>query len=138
MNRFKLIILSLVSFSVSADVVVPTDRVTNRVVVRADTTSQSADVGSLRPGEQLEFIRNVPRWREVRLSPTETAFVTKSFTTVIDDPALDPAEIYWFKVRARDLSELQNMTEWSTELDAQVDSVNDASPPAPESRSWVV
>ena len=93
MNRFTLIILSLVSLSVSADVVVPTDRVTNRVVVRANATSQSADVGSLKPGEQLKFVRNVPRWREIRLSPTETGFVTKSFTTVIDDPALDRPEM---------------------------------------------
>jgi len=93
MKCFTLIMLSLVSFSVSADVVVPTDRVTNRVVVRAEATSQSADVGSLRPGEQLEFVRNVPRWREVRLSPTETGFVTKSFTTVIDDPALNRPEM---------------------------------------------
>ncbi len=91
MKCFTLIMLSLVSFSVSADVVVPTDRVTNRVVVRAEATSQSADVGSLNPGQQLEFVRNVPRWREVRLSLTKTGFVTKSFTTVIDDPALSRA-----------------------------------------------
>jgi len=68
-----------------ADSVVPTDGVSNRVIVRADSTSQSADIGSLRPGESLEFVRNVPRWREVRLSPIQTGFVTKSFTTVIDD-----------------------------------------------------
>lgn len=93
MKCFTLIILSLVSYSIFADVVVPTDRVTIRVVVRAEATSQSADVGSLRPGEQLEFVRNVPRWREVRLSPTETGFVTKSFTTVIDDFALNRPEM---------------------------------------------
>ncbi len=91
--KFIASLLLLASFLASADVVVPTDRVTNRVIVRAEDTSQSTDIGSLRPGEQLEFVRNVPRWREVRLSPTETGFVSKSFTTVIDDPALSRPEM---------------------------------------------
>ena len=68
-----------------ADRVVPTERVRSRAVVREQPTSQSADIGSLRPGESLEFVRNVPRWREVRLSATQTGFVTKSYTRVVSE-----------------------------------------------------
>ena len=79
--------ISLLAFASSAwaDRVVPSERVQSRVIVRESPTSQSPDIGSLRPSESLEFIRNIPRWREVRLSATQTGFVTKSYTRVVSD-----------------------------------------------------
>ena len=44
-----------------ADRVTPSDRVTNHVTIRAAATSNSADLGSLSPGETLPFVGNVPR-----------------------------------------------------------------------------
>ena len=38
-----------------ADRLVPTERVQNRVIVRESPTSQSPDIGSLRPGESLDL-----------------------------------------------------------------------------------
>ena len=72
---------------VYAELVVPTERVRNGVSIREGQSSDTRFLGLLRPGESLEFIRNAGRWREVRRSPTETAFVSASFTRVIsDDP----------------------------------------------------
>jgi uncharacterized protein YgiM (DUF1202 family) len=60
--------LTLCAPSAIADVVVPTADVTNRVIVRASASAQSAQVGSLQPGEQLDLIGSVPNWHEVRLA----------------------------------------------------------------------
>ena len=38
------------------DHVIPIDEVVTRVVVRATASSESADLGSLRPGEQAELL----------------------------------------------------------------------------------
>jgi hypothetical protein len=47
--------------------VVPSPDVTTRVIVRASASSQSAQIGTLAPGQQLELIGSVPNWHEVRL-----------------------------------------------------------------------
>jgi hypothetical protein len=52
--------LVLTSAQAMADVVVPSADVTTRVIVRASASSQSAQIGILRPGEQLELIGSVP------------------------------------------------------------------------------
>ncbi len=70
------------------DVVVPSDRVTSFVHIRAQPTSASVPRGQLRPGESLPFVRNVPRWREVTLSDGTTGFVSKSWTQVVVAPAV--------------------------------------------------
>ncbi|HYJ78633.1 MAG TPA: MBL fold metallo-hydrolase, partial [Longimicrobiaceae bacterium] len=71
----------------AADVVVPSPEVTTRVVVRAGPSSESADVGSLRPGEQAELLGSVPNWHEVRLADGTRGFVSKRWTRVIPGPA---------------------------------------------------
>jgi beta-lactamase superfamily II metal-dependent hydrolase len=77
---------------VSADVVMPTSEVTTRVVVRETASSQSAQVGSLRPGEQLELVGSVPYWYEVRLTATTTGFVSKRWTQVIPTAPAPPVQ----------------------------------------------
>ena len=70
------------------DVVVPSDRVTSFVHIRAQPTSASVPRGQLRPGESLPFVRNVPRWREVRLPDGTTGFASKSWTQVVTAAAV--------------------------------------------------
>ena len=60
-----------------ADVVVPSPDVTTRVIVRESASSQSAQIGSLVPGEQLELVGSVPNWHEVRLPNGTLGFVSK-------------------------------------------------------------
>ena len=45
-----------------ADVVVPIDAVSSRVIVRAQPTSDSTDLGSLHPGDEAELVGSVPSW----------------------------------------------------------------------------
>ena len=52
---------------VYADTVTPTADVSTDVVVRASASSQSAAIGSLLPGQELELVGSVPYWHEVRL-----------------------------------------------------------------------
>lgn len=73
------------------DVVVPADRVTSFVHIRAQPTSASISRGQLRPGGSLPFIRNVPRWREVTLADGTTGFVSKSWTSVVAAPVAPTA-----------------------------------------------
>lgn len=88
-----LLACGILSPSAYADWVVPTDRVVNRVVVREAPTSDATDIGSLRPGQRLAWIQDVPRWREVRLGDGQRGFVTKSWTEVIEATAPAAAEI---------------------------------------------
>ncbi len=82
-----LLVFTLLPIYAQADWVVPTDRVVNGVTIRAQSNSGSQNLGQLRPNERLEWVQNVPRWREVLLSNGNHAFVTKSYTRVIEDPS---------------------------------------------------
>jgi beta-lactamase superfamily II metal-dependent hydrolase len=70
-----------------ADVVVPAQDVTSRVVVRATASSSSTDIGSLRPGEQAELLGSVPSWYRIRLSNGVEGFVSKRWTRVMPGAA---------------------------------------------------
>jgi beta-lactamase superfamily II metal-dependent hydrolase len=70
-----------------ADVVVPSPDVTTRVIVRESASSQSAQIGSLVPGQQLELVGSVPNWHEVRLPNGTLGFVSKRWTQVIASAA---------------------------------------------------
>jgi hypothetical protein len=65
--------LALLLYSVagaSADTVTPTNAVTTRVVVRETASSQSNQIGSLRPGDQAELLGEVPNWYRVVATST--------------------------------------------------------------------
>ena len=62
----------LTSSAAVATWIVPTERVTNGVVIRSVPTSHGERLGLLTPGNCLDRIRDVPRWREVRLPNNET------------------------------------------------------------------
>ena len=99
------VLAGLLALPVFAERVVPSDRVTSGVTIRAEATTNSARLGTLRVGEELPFVRNVPRWREVRLSRTQTGFVSKSWTWVEPDAVLTPAAAG--ALPARDVDELR-------------------------------
>lgn len=80
-----LLTFSIVGSAAAADRVVPTEVVTTRVVVRANASSHSDDIGSLRPGENAELLGSVPNWYRVRLSNGVAGFVSKRWTRVIPD-----------------------------------------------------
>jgi competence protein ComEC len=71
--------------SQTADRVTPTDEVKTRVVVRASASSQTNDVGSLRPGESAELLGSVPNWHRVRLTDGVEGFVSKRWTRIISE-----------------------------------------------------
>jgi competence protein ComEC len=75
--------LVLTSAQALADVVAPSPDVTTRVIVRASVSSQSAQIGSLLPGQQLELIGSVPNWHEGRLPGGAQGFVSKRWTVVV-------------------------------------------------------
>src|SRR5262245_33864956 len=75
--------LVLTAIHAWADVVVPSPDVTTRVIVRESASSQSAQIGSLLPGQQLELVGSVPNWHEVRLPNGGFGFVSKRWTQVI-------------------------------------------------------
>lgn len=67
----------------AAPTVAPSARVERNVVVRSDPTTQSAPLDALDPGEALELVRDLPRWREVRLPDGRTGYVSKAWTVVV-------------------------------------------------------
>lgn len=79
----------LLSLPALAERVVPRDTVVSGVVIRAEATSQSAQLGSLSPGESLPYVDSVPRWHQVRLEGGQVGFVSKRWTEVVPDPVLD-------------------------------------------------
>jgi len=68
-----------------ADRVVPSDRVTDSVTVRASPSSDSAVVGKLHPGESALYLSAVPRWYEIELDDGSRGFVSKSWTDRVPD-----------------------------------------------------
>lgn len=54
-----LIPVFLLIVNANAELVVRTERVSTSVTIRADQSSASTQVGSLSPGESLEWIRNI-------------------------------------------------------------------------------
>ena len=69
---------------------VPSADVTTRVIVRASASAQSGQIGSLRPGEQLELTGSVPNWHEVRLPNGTPGFVSKRWTRVVPTSPAPP------------------------------------------------
>jgi len=58
--------------------------------IRASASSQSAALGSLRPGSEAELVGSVPSWYEVRLANGVLGFVAKRWTRVVSATAPPP------------------------------------------------
>src|SRR5262245_14890135 len=72
-----------IAVQASADAVVPSPDVTTRVIIRESASSQSAQIGSLVPGQQLGLVGSVPNLHEVRLPNGTLGFFSKRWTQVI-------------------------------------------------------
>jgi beta-lactamase superfamily II metal-dependent hydrolase len=77
-------VLLLLSTAAFADIVIPSPDVT--VVVRASASAQSAQVGTLRPGDQALLLGSVPSWYRIRLGDGTQGFVSKRWTQLVADP----------------------------------------------------
>lgn len=88
--------------ALAQDQVVPSERVTRFVHIREHASSASREIGRLRPGERVEFVRRVPRWHEVRLADGTPGFVSKSWTHVVpaQPPGADNLVIHFLSVGA--------------------------------------
>jgi hypothetical protein len=85
-SRVFLLLLGLKLISTAyafAGTVVPTNEVVTRVVVRAGTSSGTADIGSLRPGEQAELLAPVSELASSPPSKWAECFVAKRWPRVI-------------------------------------------------------
>lgn len=60
----------------------PSERVVTGVIIRAAPTTASDRIGSLLPGEELEYVGEVPGWNRVRLPQGPVGFVSKNWTVV--------------------------------------------------------
>jgi len=97
------IIFSLIFFgipqSILADNVVPSDRVTRYLRVRAGTSRNSETIGKLSRGESAEYIRSVPHWHYVRLNNGTEGYVHKSWTRLIPSATItQPLEVHFIDV----------------------------------------
>lgn len=71
----------LASPAAAQDRITPSDRVTTHVRIRAAAGETATEIGQLHIGEGLPLVRSLPRWYEVRLSESQTGFVSKSWTS---------------------------------------------------------
>jgi Bacterial SH3 domain/Metallo-beta-lactamase superfamily len=65
------------------DMVVPSDRVTGGLNVRAKPRTDSQILSVLTPGKQVEYVGSVPGWHEVVLDDGRHGFVSKSWTRIV-------------------------------------------------------
>jgi len=84
---FATLLLVLVPLTGRADLVTPSNRVTTHLIVRAQPSGQSAQVGTLQPGERADLLERVPRWYKVRLPSGQEGFVSKSWSAVLPESA---------------------------------------------------
>ena len=80
MHRFWFLIIFLSSGAALADTVTPSDRVRTGVNVRAQATSSSEPIATLRPGDVVDYLDSEGRWYQIRLPDNREGFVSKSWT----------------------------------------------------------
>lgn len=70
--------------------ITPSERVMRNVVVRAGPSTSTASIGALQPGDEADFIAEVPGWYQVRLADGQVGYVSKAWTIARPDSALQP------------------------------------------------
>ena len=86
MRRFLALAPALALLSTAparADVVVPSDDVSTRVIVRESASRHSRDIGSLLPGGRAAHLGSETAWRRVRLEDDTFGFVSEAWTRVV-------------------------------------------------------
>ena len=82
MRHLILLLIALVCAApaFAQEVVVPSDRVTTHVNIRAAPDADSMEIGQLGIDQSLPRIQSVLRWYEIRLPDGRSGFVAKSWT----------------------------------------------------------
>ena len=75
--------VAAVAATAQAQEVIPSEKVTRRVILREAATQRSADVGSFRPGERAELLEAGDDWHHVRLPGGDEGFVSAAWTVVV-------------------------------------------------------
>jgi len=76
--------ITIFFFNNYAQIVVPSERVQDRVIVRAEPSTQSTIIGSLRKGESARLMEDIPYWYKIELSNLAVGFVSKAWTKISD------------------------------------------------------
>jgi beta-lactamase superfamily II metal-dependent hydrolase len=88
---------------VSADKVVPSDRVTNSIPVRESPSGSSSELARLPVGASADLITSVPSWHKVRMADGTEGFVSKAWSKVVPDAASSVQfQIYFLDVGTGD------------------------------------
>lgn len=66
-----------------ADTVVPSDRITSSLKVRAEASASSDTVGRLYKGESAQYLDSVPHWYHISLSNGTKGYVHKSWSELL-------------------------------------------------------
>lgn len=85
MKKLIIILILLISVPASADMVVPSSRVTTHLHVREQASAQSQTLSTMRPDESAELIEAIPYWYHVKLSNGTQGFVSKAWSQVVPD-----------------------------------------------------
>ena len=89
-NMFPLLLL--LSTAVSADVVVPADKVESSVNIRLEADTTSDVVAELQKGGSLPLVGRIDGWYEVQLEGDATGFISADWTRVVPDPVAEAVE----------------------------------------------
>ena len=84
--RNVFLLLLLLSTAVSAEVVVPADKVENSVNIRLEADTTSDVVGELQKGGSLRLVGSIEGWHEVQLEGDATGFISADWTRIEPDP----------------------------------------------------
>lgn len=86
------------AYAAHADRVVPSERVRSRVIVRERPERGAPVVASLRPGAEARWLTSVEGWHHVELEDSKRGFVSADWTTRVEDPVREVAEVPSFPV----------------------------------------
>jgi uncharacterized protein YgiM (DUF1202 family) len=69
----------------SADVVVPVDSVQEFVNIRAEPNVDSDVIGRLYQGDNMQFVRSVDDWHEIKIEEGLNGYISSDWTNVVTD-----------------------------------------------------
>lgn len=88
---FALVATMLLAAWAQGATIKPADTVTRRVVVREGPSTNTAEVGSLVPGQTAEVLEAVPNWLKVKLVDNTVGFVSKRWVIEATGNGTPPA-----------------------------------------------
>jgi hypothetical protein len=89
----SLLVAAVLAPAAAGDLVVPSERVRSRVVVRETPTPGGRAAGSLRPGEAARHLGSQRDWHRIRLDDGTTGFVSAAWTRVVEVDAEEEPDV---------------------------------------------